>query len=115
MVARAVVRYVRVSSRKVRAVIEVVRGEPAGKALAVLVSINKRAAVPIRRVLQSALANARNKDRRFNADNLYISRIIAQEGPTLKRYRAAPMGRAVRIRRRTSHIIVELDEIGRKA
>jgi large subunit ribosomal protein L22 len=112
VVARAVVRHIRISSRKVREVIDLIRGKQVAKAHAILSSTNKGAVVAVRRVLNSAVANARVKDPRLNEEELYISRITADDGPILYRYRAAPMGRGLRIRRRTSHIVVELEVSG---
>ena len=69
--------------------------------------INKRGAYYLKKVLKSAVANAKNKG--FEENSLFISKVIANPGPTLKRYRAASFGRASGIRKRTSHILVELD------
>lgn len=109
MVAKAVAKYIRVSPRKVRTVIDLIRGKSASQALNILLHINKDAKHPVEKVLKSAISNAETKAPSSKAENLYISKIIADEGPMLKRYRAAPMGRATMIRKRTTHILVELD------
>jgi large subunit ribosomal protein L22 len=107
-VTRAKVRFVRISPRKVRQVIDLIRGKDVEQALRVLDNLNKKAARIVSKVLNSAIANAQN-NHGLKIQDLYISRIFADQGPMLKRYRAASMGRAVMIRRRTSHITVELD------
>lgn len=108
MIARAVAKYVRLSSRKARQVIELIRGKSANEALAILPNINKRASSYVGDVLKSAISNAQKKST-VDVNELYISKIIADDGPMLKRYKAAAMGRATMIRRRMSHITVELD------
>lgn len=106
--AKTVARFVRISPRKVREVIRLLKGEDAQTALEITSCVKKAAAVHVWRAVKSALANA-EKQKRLKAENLYISKIAADEGPMLKRYKAAPMGRAVMIRKRTCHISVELD------
>ena len=108
MVSRAIAKYVRVSPRKVRAVIKVIKGKNTRKALEILANLNKAASIHVEKVLQSAVSNAK-KNASINAESLYISKITVDDGPILKRYRAAAMGRAVPVRKRTSHIQVELD------
>ena len=107
MIARAEAKYVRISPRKVRMVIDCIKGLYVSKARAILKSTNKRAAALLEKVLRSAIANASNKG--YKEDTLYIAKVIANSGPVLKRYRAASFGRAAMIRKRTSHILVELD------
>ncbi len=110
MEARAVARYVRIAPRKVRLVIDLVRGKKVDEALAILEFTTKRAAKVVKKLIQSAVANAeQNPD--VDVDNLYIKRIYADEGPTLKRIRPRAVGRAYLIRKRTSHITVILDEL----
>ncbi|MFC1624552.1 50S ribosomal protein L22 [Candidatus Omnitrophota bacterium] len=112
MVSRAVARYIRVSPRKTRKVIGLIRGLPVVRAEAILNTINKRPTIYIKRLLHSALDSA---DKRLSipSADLYISSITADQGPTLKRYRAATMGRATMIKHRTSHITLELEKIKR--
>jgi len=107
-VTRAKARFIRVSPRKVRQVIDLIRGKDVQQALMVLNNLNKKSARIVAKVLNSAIANAHN-NHGLKIQDLYISRIFADQGPMLKRYRAASMGRAVMVRRRTSHITVELD------
>ncbi|AEG16548.1 50S ribosomal protein L22 [Desulfofundulus sp. TPOSR] len=109
MEARAVARYVRISPRKVRQVVDLIRGKDVREALAILKFTPKRAAVPVAKVIKSAAANAEhNYD--MNPDNLYIAAAYVDQGPTWKRYQARAMGRADLLRRRTSHITVVVKE-----
>jgi large subunit ribosomal protein L22 len=110
MVSRAVARYIRITPRKFRQIVPLVRGKNPETAIAILMNVKKKASVYAIELLKSAIANAKRKQG-VDAANLYISRLIADCGPTLKRYRAASMGRASQIRKRTCHITVELDEI----
>jgi len=107
MVAHAQAKYIRISPQKVRLVIALVKGATVTRAIAILKAANKKGAFYLEKTLHSALANAKNKG--FEEDKLFISRIVANPGPVLKRLRAASFGRATTIRKRTSHIIVELD------
>ena len=107
MIAKAQAKYVRSSPTKVKPVVDVVKGQPVGNALAMLHSVNKKAAKHIERVLKSAASNAKNKG--FKEETLFVSKIVANSGPVLKRYRAATFGRASLIRKRTSHIVIEHD------
>lgn len=107
IVAKACARYIRVSPRKTRQVIDLIRGEKVDRALTILANINKRAKVYVEKVLRSAISNARQNPM-AKAEELFISKIVADNGPVLKRYRAQAMGRATMIRRRTTHLIVEL-------
>lgn len=99
-----------ISPRKARLVADLVRGMFVGEALGMLDFTPKKAAVIIRKVLQSALANA-TQSSGVDEDRLFISRITVDEGPTAKRWSPRAMGRATRIRKRTSHICVALDEM----
>ncbi len=107
MVARAEAKYIRISPRKMRTVLPLVRGKSVLDAANILHLTNKRGARILEKVLKSAVANAKNKG--YEEGQLFIARLIADEGPTLSRYRAASFGRATIIRKRTSHIKVELD------
>ena len=110
MISRAVARYIRVSPRKTRYVLNVIRGKNVEHAFAILDNVQKGAAFYIRQVLKSALDNAvRNTKGTADASNLFISKITADGGPMLKRYKAGSMGRAMPIKKRTAHIVVELD------
>jgi large subunit ribosomal protein L22 len=114
MVTRAVLRYVRISPRKFRLIIPLVRGRSPEEALAVLMSVKKKASIYAIELLKSAIASAKRKQG-VDLEKLYISRMTADCGPTLKRFRAASMGRASSIRKRTSHITLELDNRPAKA
>lgn len=109
MQARAVARYVRVSPRKARQVVDLIRGKSVGEALNVLQLVPRAAATPVEKVVKSAMANAEN-NYDMNPDELYISQIFVDEGPTMKRIRPRARGMADRIRKRTSHITVILAE-----
>lgn len=107
--ARAVARYVRISPRKARLVVDLIRGKHVSEALAILQHTPKAASPVVEKVLHSAIANAAH-NYNMNPNNLYISKIFVDEGPTLKRYRPRAMGRASRINKRTSHITVVVSE-----
>ena len=106
--ARAIQKYLRRSPRKVRLVVDLVRGDRVDKALGKLKFLNKAAAFDVAKVVKSASANIRDKFQEVRLDNeeLYIKEIYVDEGPTLKRIQPAPMGRAHQIRKRSCHITV---------
>jgi large subunit ribosomal protein L22 len=105
---RAVAKYVRIAPRKARLVADEIRGKSYPEAVSLLRFTNKRAAKIIAEVLDSAAANAEhNMD--TDVDELRVKTIKIDEGPTIKRYRPRAMGRATMIRKRTSHITVELE------
>ncbi|SDN14245.1 50S ribosomal protein L22 [Allokutzneria albata] len=105
-VARA--RYVHMSPMKVRRVVELIRGRNAQEALAVLQFAPQAASGPVSKVLASAMANAEN-NLDLDPDTLWVSTVYVDEGPTAKRIRPRAQGRAYRIRKRTSHITVEVE------
>lgn len=105
MEARAVARYVRVSPRKARLVVDLVRGKSAAEAATILRFTEKGVAEVVGKVLASAVANAEH-NLKVNPDTLVVSEAYVNEGPTLKRIRPRAQGRAFRIRKRTSHITV---------
>ena len=107
LVSKAHARYIRVSPRKIRQVIDLIRGERVNRASAILANLSKGAKVYVQKVLKSAVSNAGAGVQPF-AGELIISKITADSGPSLKRYRAAAMGRATMIRHRTTHLTVEL-------
>ncbi len=109
MEARATAKYVRISPRKVKIVIDLIRGKSLGEALNILNFTPKAASKPVEKLLRSAAANAEN-NYDMNVENLYIAEIQANQGPTLKRYRARAQGRGTQILKRTSHISVVLKE-----
>lgn len=105
MEAKAVARFVLISPRKVRQVVDLIRGKKVEEALAILQYTPKISTEPLTKVLKSAVANAEhNLD--MSSDDLYVTRIYVDQGPTLKRIKPRAMGRADRIRKRTSHITV---------
>jgi len=109
METKAVARYLRVSPRKARQVIDLVRGRDVGDALSVLKYTPRKAARMIEKVINSAVANAEHNNE-LEADNLYIKKAFVDEGPTMKRWRARAFGRATMIRKRMSHITIVVDE-----
>ena len=108
--AKAEARYVRVSPQKARLVVDMIRGQQAGDAINILRTVNKQIAPDVEKVLRSAIANAENKSQDVDVDKLFVTEAYVNEGPRQKRIRPAPMGRAYRYQRRTSHIIVKLGE-----
>ena len=111
--ARAVAKYVRVSPRKVRKVIDLVRGKNVDAALSILRFSPQAAAKMVSKVLSSAVANAESNFR-LNREDLIVGEAHVNQGPTLKRFRHRAMGRASRIRKRTSHITIVVQERGGK-
>ena len=109
MEARATVKHIRMSSRKVNIVINLIRGKKVGDAFAILKHTPKAASEVLEKLLKSAVANAENNNG-MNIDNLYVSEVYATQGPTLKRFRAAAMGRGVRILKRTCHVTLAVKE-----
>src|SRR3954463_5875864 len=110
MEAKAEARYIRVSPQKARLVVDLIRGMKADSARITLRTVNKRIAPAVEKVLNSAIANAQNINENVDVDALYVSSAYVNEGPRQKRVRPAPMGRAYRYQRRTSHIIVKVTE-----
>ena len=106
----ATARYIRMSTRKVKVVVDMIRGKSAKEAAAILTYTPKAACEPVLKVLNSAIANAEN-NLDMNRDDLFVAEAYANQGPTLKRYRARARGSASPIRKRTSHITVILDQV----
>jgi large subunit ribosomal protein L22 len=106
---RAIMRHARISPRKVRLVADIVRDKQVGEALGMLQFTKKRGAGIVRKVIESAVANA-SQSAGVDADRLHVAAITVDEGPTLKRWLPRAMGRATRVRKRTSHITVFVDE-----
>jgi large subunit ribosomal protein L22 len=109
MIGKAVARYVRVTPRKAGAVMAPVRRRTVAEALARLGAMKRAAARPVAKVVASAFANARQREPGLRAEDVVVSRAVANEGPRGKRWRAAAFGRAVRVVKRTSHLLVELE------
>lgn len=109
MEARATLSRARISARKVKIVIDLIRGKDVNEALAILKFTPKAASPMVEKLLKSAIANAEN-NHNMDVSKLYVAEIYANQGETMKRIRAATQGRANRIRKRTSHIEVVLKE-----
>ncbi|MBA1336401.1 MAG: LSU ribosomal protein L22p (L17e) [Firmicutes bacterium] len=109
MEAKAHARYVRISHRKLEIVLDLIRGKKLDEAIAVLRYLPQKAARIVEKVVVSAAANAENNHDMVR-DNLYVAQAYANQGPTLKRFKARAQGRANLIRKRTSHVSVVLKE-----
>jgi len=107
MVACAQAKYVRISPRKMGLVVDLIRGNKVAAAFDTLAFTHHKGAPILAKLLKSAIDNAKLKG--YGESGLFISRIVSNAGPTMKRFRAATMGRAVTIRKRTAHITIELD------
>jgi len=110
MAVKSVGRYIRVSPRKARLVIDMIRGRYAQDAIDILRNSPKSVAKTIEGIVRVAVANAENNEDIDDIDTLYIKEAYVDQGPTMKRFRPRAMGRATRIRKRTIHITVILDE-----
>ena len=110
MIAKAIARHVRMTPRKVGYVITPLRRRTVAEALTLLSAANRRAAKPVAKLVASAFANARLQHPELREDQVVISKVVANEGPRWKRFRAAAFGRAARILKRTTHITVELEK-----
>ena len=109
MEVRAVAKYIRMSSTKIQQVADLIRGKSVREALAILRYSPKGSGLPISKVVKSAVANAEH-NYELDTDKLYIAKIMIDQGPTIKRFKPRAMGRADRIRKRTSHITVVVSE-----
>jgi large subunit ribosomal protein L22 len=109
MKAKAIARYIRIAPRKVRLVIDLIRGKAVGDAVAILRLTPKAASPVVEKVLNSALANAEH-NYSLDVNSLVVSEAFVDQGPTLKRFRPRAMGRASKIHKRTSHITLVLTE-----
>jgi large subunit ribosomal protein L22 len=108
-------KYVRTSAQKAGLVMDLIRGKKASEALAILRFTKKTVAREIEKALRSAIANAvnvadKNQKRRLDEDDLVVSACYANQGPSMKRVRPAPMGRAFRVVKRTTHLTVKVAE-----
>ncbi|MEO6761334.1 MAG: 50S ribosomal protein L22 [Candidatus Saccharimonadales bacterium] len=110
MGVRAIAKGVRMSPRKVAEVASLVRGRSAADALIILEHTPRRAAIAVRKTIQSAMANA-ERNHNYKIDSLQITEITVNHGPRLKRFRPAAMGRALPYMKRTSHISVIVDGV----
>ena len=108
MIASAKGKFIRVSSQKMRQVVDLIRGKRVAEARMILLHVNKGCTKGIGKILKSAVSNAQQKSG-VDENQLYISRILSDQGPSWKRWRSAPFGRAMEIIKRTSHLTIELD------
>jgi large subunit ribosomal protein L22 len=109
--ARATSRFVRTSAQKAGLVLDLIRGKDVNRALATLTFTRKSVAGDVAKVLRSAIANAQQKEGfSGDVDRLYVSACFADQGPSAKRVRPAPMGRAFRVLKRTAHLTVHVAE-----
>jgi large subunit ribosomal protein L22 len=112
MESRATLKFVRVSPQKARLVADLVRGKDAAEAIEMLTFLNKKSAPMIKKLVESAIANAEvhaeRSDGTLDIDTLYVKTIHIDQGPTLRRFRPRAQGRATKIIKKTSHITVEL-------
>ncbi len=109
MEARAVLRYARISPRKVKIVIDLIRNKSVAEAIGIINNTPKAASEYLIKLLNSAIANATN-NHNMDAEKLYVAEVFANPGPILKRIMPRAQGRAFRIRKRTSHITIVLKE-----
>jgi large subunit ribosomal protein L22 len=112
--AQATGRFIRTSAQKAGLVVDLIRGKRAAEALAILKHTNKRVCRDVEKVLRSAVANAQQRAleqaKRLDEDDLQVVAVYANQGPSLKRIRPAPMGRAYRVIHRTTHLTVKVAE-----
>ena len=111
MEAKAILRTARISPQKARLVADQVRGLPVGRARDLLAFSNKKAAHLVKKVLESAIANAEHNDG-ADVDELKVSTIMVDEGATMKRWRARARGRAAKIMKRTCHVTGWVEQVG---
>ncbi|HLG30674.1 MAG TPA: 50S ribosomal protein L22 [Candidatus Brocadiales bacterium] len=111
MVSRAVHKYVKISPKKIRLVLDLIKGNDVEKAFSDLTSIRKRSAPLVAKLLKSAVANASEKGH-SDTETLYIKEAFVSQGPAFKRFRARAMGRATRRKKMMSHITIVLEERG---
>lgn len=107
---KAVLKYARISSRKVKIVIDLIRGKSVNEAEAILMYTPKAASEYVLKLLRSAIANGEN-NMNLNRDDLYVAEVFANQGPTIKRFRPRSQGRAFSILKRSSHVTVILDSM----
>jgi len=109
--AQATAKYIRTSAQKAGLVLELIRGVDVNGALATLRFSRKKVARDIEKVLQSAIANAQQAEGfGGDVDRLFVKTAFADQGPSMKRVRPAPMGRAFQVRKRTAHLTVQVEE-----
>ena len=109
MEAKAVAKYIRIAPRKVRIVVDLIRGKSVGEAIAILKFTPKVGSEVVEKVLKSAIANAEHNND-MNVDNLFVSEAFVDQGPTLKRIHPRSRGQAFKILKRSSHVTVVVKE-----
>jgi large subunit ribosomal protein L22 len=109
MEVKASIKYARMAPRKIRLVVDMIRGKDVNEAIQILTFVNKKSAPIIKKLVQSAVANADQK-KTIDLDTLYVKHISVDQGPTLKRYMPRAMGRASEIKKKTSHVNLVLEE-----
>src|SRR4029079_4472018 len=109
MEVQAKLRFLRGSPRKVRLVADLIRGKGVQEAVNILHFTNKHAAKDVEKLLKSAIANAENREEPIDVDRLYVREVFVDPGPSMKRFRPAPMGRGFRVLKRQSHVTIKLD------
>ena len=109
MEVKASLKYARVGAQKARLVADVVRGKNVDEAIKLLTFMNKKTAVMLKKIIESAVANADQK-KSIDLDKLYVKTVYVDQGPVLKRFRPRAQGRASGVRKKMSHINVVLDE-----
>ncbi len=112
MISKASLKYTRGSAKKFKLIVDVLRGKMVEDALSALMSLNKGSREKLMKLVNSAVSNA--KDKEPDISKLYISKIIANQAPSYKRFRAEAFGRASVIKKRSSHIEIELDRVAPK-
>ncbi len=110
--ATANLRYLRIAPRKVRAVVDLIRGKRVEDARHLLTFVEKRAALPVKKLLDSAIANAQRKE--IDVDRLIVSEVQVGQGPMMRRFMPRAMGRAYRVNKKTSHVSLVLGEPEKK-
>jgi large subunit ribosomal protein L22 len=114
MISNAKLRYLRISPRKVRMVVNLIRGKKVEEAQVILNFARKKATLPILKLLQQAIFNAKDKQTDVKEEELYVSEIFVDEGPSYKRTFPRSRGKADIIQKRSSHITITIDNIGNK-
>jgi large subunit ribosomal protein L22 len=109
METTARLRYMRGSAQKIRLVADLIRGKNVQEAVNTLALTPKAHALPLAKLLKSAIANAEHRDTAVDVDRLFVKEIMVDGGPMMKRVRPAPMGRAFQVKKRTSHVTIKLD------
>lgn len=112
MIARAKLKYLGVSAQKTRLVVDQVRGRPVGEARTILRFSPKRVARDLGKLMDSAVANAQQRDPNLDVDRLYVARAVVDEAPPMKRARHQAMGRIFPVHKRACHVTIDLDVPG---